>query len=115
MSRRGLIQAGVSGLVAFAIFIGLGMTVDLRSHGIELNHPVAQGDAPKVRPSEQPWERGDSLDKLRCFRCHNIERYRNGEDFSHEAHEDVGHCHVCHAFEGHFQAVIRRQVCEDCH
>ena len=57
------------------------------------------------------------LESLPCFRCHNLGRYHKGKDFSHDQHreEGVGHCHVCHAFSGHFEVVVRRGTCDGCH
>lgn len=59
------------------------------------------------------------LAKLPCFECHTIKDYKEGEDFPHVMHEQEqgvgGHCHKCHAFEGHFQVTVRKEVCAECH
>ena len=117
MSRRALIHAAIGGAVTFAVFIALGTTVELTNHSVTVSHQPAVGASASVQPDEPegPGTAATKLEKLKCFRCHNIERYRSGDDFSHDAHEEVGHCHMCHAFEGHFQATIRRQTCEGCH
>lgn len=38
-------------------------------------------------------------------------------EFSHTLHDEEvgGHCHVCHAFTGHFQVTIRKGTCDGCH
>lgn len=57
------------------------------------------------------------LDDLACFRCHGLEEYEHGEKFPHATHrqEGAGHCHRCHAFQGHFEVTIRKATCEECH
>ena len=57
------------------------------------------------------------LDDLACFRCHGLQEYEHGERFPHATHreEGAGHCHRCHAFQGHFEVVIRKETCEECH
>ena len=55
------------------------------------------------------------IEELSCFGCHNIERYRTAEKFSHDQHRKSGHCHVCHAFTGHAESVIRKESCVECH
>lgn len=37
--------------------------------------------------------------------------------FPHALHaeEGAGHCHMCHAFKGHFQVVTREATCGECH
>lgn len=39
------------------------------------------------------------------------------KDFAHGPHEEegVGHCHQCHAMEGHFQVKVRMEACAACH
>lgn len=70
---------------------------------------AATDPEPAVRASAK------KIEDLSCFTCHNIEHYREGSDFSHAAHEDLGHCHLCHAFEGHFETKVREEVCDECH
>lgn len=39
------------------------------------------------------------------------------KDFAHGPHEEegVGHCHQCHAMQGHFQVKVRMEACAACH
>ena len=57
------------------------------------------------------------LDNLACFQCHDRQRFEHGEKFPHATHreEGAGHCHRCHAFQGHFEVIIRKATCEECH
>ena len=71
--------------------------------------PVAAGSAPRVARV------APLIEELSCFGCHNIERYQTAEKFSHEEHDRSGHCHVCHAFTGHAESVIRKEACVECH
>lgn len=74
----------------------------------------------------------DKIDKLPCFNCHGVMDFHKGDHdqpgtdeegninpkaFSHDLHAGEGlvHCHLCHAFEGHFQVTIRKATCEECH
>lgn len=76
---------------------------------------AVQSDVPTAGPDTSVEKKRVEL--LPCFGCHNIERYRTGEKFPHKTHleEGIGHCHMCHAFSGHFQVTIRRETCEECH
>lgn len=58
----------------------------------------------------------ESLDvsRLSCFRCHSLEHYEKGKDFSHSAPANRGHCNHCHSFRGHFESIIRKHDCEEC-
>jgi hypothetical protein len=55
------------------------------------------------------------IEELSCFGCHNIEHYQTAEKFPHKQHRKSGHCHVCHAFTGHAESVIRKEACVECH
>ena len=83
------------------------------------NHADAQTAVHKDVPTAGPDTKVEKkrVETLPCFGCHNIERYRTGDEFPHETHkeEGIGHCHMCHAFSGHFQVTIRRETCEECH
>jgi hypothetical protein len=57
----------------------------------------------------------DILLDLPCFGCHSRERFLNETRFGHRAHEAAGHCHVCHAFESHFEVIVRKEHCGSCH
>lgn len=78
----------------------------------------APGTDPAASPPVLPpaGGSGTKLEGLPCFQCHSIERYRESEDFPHEVHADeVGHCHLCHAFEPHMQVTVRLATCDTCH
>lgn len=121
-SKRSAIA--VSAVVA-SILIGLSVQRGLRAEASEPKAPAANQASHKAA--------GTRLEQLPCFGCHNIEHYRKGKpkpvvpakedgdepskEFSHTLHqqEGVGHCHMCHAFEGHFRVVIRKETCAGCH
>lgn len=114
------------GVVAAMVMVGLAVQTALDTQSAAAN-PQAAVAAPAHKPS------GTLLERLPCFGCHNIEHFRKGNpkaqiqagtaadepkaEFSHTLHEGegVGHCHMCHAFEGHFQVVIRKETCAGCH
>ena len=66
-----------------------------------------------LEPVEKPAKDFD-VSSLSCFRCHNFEHYENGKDYSHSAQDKGGHCNNCHAFQGHFESIIRKHDCEEC-
>jgi hypothetical protein len=115
VKRKGLLWGSVG---ALAILIQ-----PFPSHEIEKQGTAAlafvqarsEGSAAERPPAGRGGSPRTQLEGLPCFDCHNIERYREGAEFAHSKHENVGHCHVCHAFKGHFQATIRRKTCEGCH
>ncbi len=121
-------------VVGTVVFVGLFVQTALRAQVAAGGHPAA------VAAEAAPKKAATRLERLPCFGCHNIEHYRKGkpkaaaaaagapegkptEEFSHTLHqeENAGHCHVCHAFEGHFQVTIRkdarkgRESCGNCH
>ena len=74
---------------------------------------ASAADLDRRAPSPLP-----AVAELPCFGCHDPKAYREGERFPHasEDHEDImGHCHLCHAFQGHFEIVTRKTACEECH
>lgn len=77
-----------------------------RSHGL----PKAP-----LPPSVQPVPTTERLADLPCFGCHNLERYLTETRFGHPQHAVAGHCHVCHAFSQHFEVVVRKENCGQCH
>ena len=115
--------------IALATTIGVGISVQT---ALRAEAATAQ-PAPVARPHKTA---ASHLESLPCFGCHNIEHFRKGKpkplaaaatasdddvaetaEFSHTVHqqEGVGHCHMCHAFEGHFQVTIRKETCAGCH
>ncbi len=78
-------------------------------HGHAGDAAARMGPFEKLTPTK--------LDDLACFRCHGLEQFEHGEKFPHATHrqEGAGHCHRCHAFQGHFEVVIRKDTCEECH
>jgi len=125
MSGKRIITA--LSVVGTALFLGLFVQTALRAQ-------VAAHGQPAAAPAPAPKARVPLIERLPCFGCHNIEHYRKGRpkpavpaagapegepsaEFSHTLHQeqDVGHCHVCHAFEGHFQVTIRKETCAGCH
>ncbi|MCB9525295.1 MAG: hypothetical protein H6702_18245 [Myxococcales bacterium] len=67
---------------------------------------------PSVAPGEPLTLEGAEIP---CFGCHSYERYQTETRFNHPKHAGAGHCHGCHAFEGHFQVTIRQEHCDVCH
>jgi hypothetical protein len=118
VNRRKLIRGSVVGAAALAFLVLPSPSLDADREGPAALALVRSGgkgsdvNRPLSARSESP---GTRIEDLPCFGCHNIERYKEGEEFSHSKHRNVGHCHVCHAFEGHFQVTIRRKTCEGCH
>ncbi len=55
------------------------------------------------------------LDQIACFGCHSYERFTSETRFNHGKHAGAGHCHGCHAFENHFEVVVRQEHCDACH
>ena len=112
------------GAVDSTVFVGFSVQAALET-------PAASAHAVAPTPTHKPAL--SRLERLPCFGCHNIEHFRKGKpkplvqpgaaagepkpEFSHTLHQDegVGHCHMCHAFEGHFQVVIRKETCAGCH
>lgn len=125
--------SGASGLLAVAALavllvpLGVGFAGDpqlQRFARLEDERPAAKespvGTAPLPATSGSAVKKVE-VEKLSCFGCHNIERYRQGKDleaednFSHDQHRKVGHCHLCHAFDAHAAAPIREDACAGCH
>ncbi len=114
------------GVIAASISVALSLQGALRAQDGN-GKPHAAAPAP-VKKSAQ-----SRLEHLPCFGCHNIEHYLKGKprapgepapeegepskEFSHTLHQQEvgGHCHVCHALEGHFQVTIRKETCAGCH
>ena len=119
--------ASVAGAIATAIAVIFAFQTALRVQSASANPHVTTAPAPAHKPALS------HLERLPCFGCHNIEHYRKGKpklhkpqgdddvaetpEFSHTVHEKegVGHCHVCHALEGHFHVTIRKETCAGCH
>lgn len=96
-------------------------------------HIEARELAPKAPPRPSAGTAvPDKIDGLACFSCHSVVEFHKGDPdqpgtdddgninpkaFSHDLHvgEGLVHCHLCHAFEGHFQVSIRKATCEECH
>ncbi len=118
MNRKGLIWGSVVGAAALATLILPSLKLDADREGtaaLAIVRSWSEGSTVDRPPSVRSKSSRTNVEDLPCFGCHNVERYREGEEFAHSKHENVGHCHVCHAFEGHFQATIRRKTCEGCH
>lgn len=71
------------------------------------------GDAPAAPLAARSPE--DILLSLPCFGCHSRQRFLDEGRFSHRVHEAAGHCHVCHAFDSHFEVNVRKEHCGTCH
>ena len=124
MSAKGIAIA--VGMTATVVVLGMTLQTALRAE-------TSGGHGRAAAPAEAPKPKGTRLERLPCFGCHNIEHYRKGKpkappaagaaegeqtaEFSHTLHQeqDVGHCHMCHAIEGHFQVTIRKETCAGCH
>jgi hypothetical protein len=119
MRRVIQIAAGL-GVVAAVIALALGVRLytppEIRRvlDGTELQVSVAGAAEPAKTPVAARRER---LAGLPCFRCHEMEEFEKGEAFSHKRHaKELGtHCHLCHAFKGHFEVVTRKDLCAECH
>ena len=113
----------LGGVMAIAALTHIVLEVDwaqldpLRAAQAELHG--TRGEAHGAPDAEDrdaaPLTRRDRLEALPCFGCHNIDRYMSETRFGHPAHEGAGHCHVCHAFEGHFAVTVREDHCGVCH
>ncbi|OIP31239.1 MAG: hypothetical protein AUK47_22815 [Deltaproteobacteria bacterium CG2_30_63_29] len=111
------VLAVLGGLIVLAVFIRLATAVDLSEDPLTLAASTqhATGHSEASEPTESL---RTELGALPCFReCHNFERFDAGGDFPHSIHleQEIGHCHMCHAFDGHFEASVREEICEDCH
>lgn len=113
--------------MASSIAVGFSLQTALRAQNAAGQPPSAQSPQPPHKPALS------RLERLPCFGCHNIEHYLKGKpkkpgtadadgdepkgEFSHKVHQEqgVGHCHMCHALEGHFQVTIRKETCAGCH
>ncbi len=90
---------------------------------------AGKDDKAKEAPKQT---KAPKLEDISCFVCHDIATFKDprkdgdddddddeviGKPFPHDLHkeEGAGHCHVCHAFQGHFHTVIREDTCEECH
>ncbi len=118
------------------IAIALGVLAASVSVGFSLQAALRAEDATAGAHAPAPVAHKPALtrlERLPCFGCHNIEHYRKGKpkvagaapaaegepsaEFSHVFHQEqgVGHCHVCHAMQGHFEVTIRKETCAGCH
>ncbi len=108
------------------------------SGALEVNHAEPAAPLPGLFEAADPpgAVSATMLERLPCFECHSLSHYLEGAPpgpadeatetddegppsgpFSHALHadEEVGHCHMCHAFTGHFQVVTRQETCAECH
>jgi len=107
-----LIAAGV-----VAILIKLASSVDLADQDLISFATDGNGKSHAEAPAADATEKesvGTTLERLSCFGCHELSAYIEGDDFPHVEHEKL-HCHVCHAFQGHAEAIVREDSCEECH
>ena len=97
----------LTGVASVALITQLALTTDWRALNplphvqAELNH----------RPPRAAPERPAPATRVPCFGCHAQARF----DDTHAPHTDAGHCHACHAFEGHARALLREAPCGACH
>jgi hypothetical protein len=106
MSPRAREVLGVlTGVASVALITHVALATDWRALSpfervqAELNHRPAPPPEPAAPATRVP-----------CFGCHAEARFE-----AHAPHSDAGHCHTCHAFEGHARALLREEPCGACH
>lgn len=119
------VLAVLGGLIVLAVFIRLATAVDLTESPIELASSGQHGPAHSEAGAEKGEDLHITVEALPCFQeCHTVEAFNEGGDFPHSLHleqEEIGHCHMCHAFDsfdvadGHSEAIVREEICENCH
>jgi hypothetical protein len=123
-------------VLSTTIAVGFSVQTALRAEDAVATPHGAASAPPAQKKNATEKDAESRLRSLPCFGCHNFEHFRLGKpkplaaaatasdddvaetaEFSHTFHqkEGVGHCHMCHAFEGHFQVTIRKETCAGCH
>ena len=101
------------GLVAHGLFSVDWAAVDPVGEALAI---AAKGEAAtSAVPPAPPKPAALQGAEMPCFDCHSYERWQTEPQFNHPKHAGAGHCHSCHAFEGHFQITIREEHCDVCH
>jgi len=113
-TRRSALLVLLVGAVLLFAFVQVARAVDFTGAAWSRFRDPASSIA--MLATTRPAAQLPAVNKLVCFKCHNFERYRAGAEFAHAGeHAKVGHCHLCHAFEGHLQLTVRESTCEHSH
>ncbi len=125
--RSGELLKLASGGIVVALMVHAVLTVDFDFSGDglfeQMGARLAEAEAARAHglpkaplpPSLRPIPTDDRLAEMPCFGCHSLERYQSETRFGHAQHRVAGQCHVCNAFSQHFEVVVRKEHCGDCH
>lgn len=122
-TRDGLAMISVMALVGLLVHVFIESDLSTSTIGAQVRarfeeaHSAQAHGLPKAPMplSVQPVPSNERLAEMPCFGCHNLDRYLTETRFGHPQHAVAGHCHVCHAFESHFEVIVRKENCGECH